>query len=78
MNNTTHRVYWTEDGEAQFKDFDSAGLVDSLKFCESLRKARREGANISFITVSSEIAECTSLQGVDVTGPDYDWKKRRK
>ncbi|HET8688387.1 MAG TPA: hypothetical protein VFM18_17390 [Methanosarcina sp.] len=77
MNKTVHRVYWTEDGEARSKDFDGDGLVDMLKYCESLRKSRIAGANISFVTTASEIPECTSLQGVDVVGPDYDWRKRR-
>lgn len=74
---TVHRVYWTEDGLANSKNFGPDSIDATLKFCESLRKQRKEGADISFITMASEIPECTSLQGIQVAGPEYDWKKRR-
>lgn len=38
---------------------------------------RREGMQFSHITSSTEYAEMVGQAGVDVTGPDYDWKKRR-
>lgn len=78
MNNTTHRVYWTENNQTQAQDFSSDQMTDALKFCEHLRKLRIAGEPISFISMSSEMVDCVSLSGVDVTGDDYDWKKRRK
>ena len=79
---TVHRVYWTEEdshhnGQTCSRDFDSEHMTDSLKFCEKLRRHRKDGKAISHVCLSSEIVECTSLPGVDVTGPDYNWKKRR-
>ena len=45
---------------------------------ESLRKERREGnTSISHITFISENPDDKTKTGVDVVGPDYDWKKRR-
>lgn len=52
-------------------------LSMALAFCESLRKARRQGAPYSAITMVSENPDSVGQAGVDVTGPDYDWKKRR-
>jgi len=77
MNKTVHRVYWTEDGVARSMDFGDGKLDEMLKYCEMLRKQKHAGADIGFITSASEMAECVSLQGVDVTGPDYNWRKRR-
>lgn len=75
---TVHRVYWTEEGKSCSKDFGSNELDESLKHCESLRKLRLAGCDISFITIASENPDCVSLHGVDVVGEDYDWKKRRR
>jgi hypothetical protein len=75
---TTHRVYWTEDGKSQFKDFTGDQLMEALKQCEDLRKRERNGEDVKFIVISSEVDECTSLKGVDVTDSTYDWKKRRR
>ena len=49
----------------------------ALKFSETLRKARREGELIDHIVMSCENPDSVGQQGVDVTGPEYDWKKRR-
>ena len=38
--------------------------------------ARRRG--LRFITMSSEHPDSVGHPGVDVTGPDYNWKKRRR
>lgn len=78
MQESTHRVYWTEDNESQSKDFMSGELDASLKHCENLRKLRASGKNIEFIAISSEIQECVSLDGVDAVDiSKYEWKKRR-
>lgn len=73
-----HRVYWTENDVSQSKDFGEGELDTTLKYCEMLRKLRRDGKNIEFITIASEIPNCVSLDGVDVVNADYNWKKRRK
>lgn len=73
-----HRVYWTENNVSQSKDFGGGELDATLKHCESLRKLRIAGKDISFISISSEIPDCVSLVGVSETGTDYNWKKRRK
>ncbi len=60
------------------KLFLSAELTQALKFCEELRKRRREGERLSFIGMVSEDPNCVGEQGVsDVLPPGYDWKKRR-
>lgn len=78
MSNAVHRVYWTFDDMPQYKDFGAGELDQCLNHCEMLRTRRKEGANFNFITIASEIPECTSLSGVDVVGVGYDWKKRRR
>jgi hypothetical protein len=45
---------------------------------EVLRKRQREGEGVRFITMSSEHPDLVGHPGVDVTGPDYNWKKRRR
>jgi hypothetical protein len=70
-----HVVYWLENGVPRGQEV--ADLKELLTLSESKRKLRREGANITNVTSSSEYVDCVSLQGVDVTGPDYDWRKRR-
>lgn len=72
-----YMVYWTEDGQPKSQGFPGGGLTAMLAFSEDLRKQRKAGANIHHVTSVSEDPNCTSLSGVDVTGPDYDWKKRR-
>lgn len=53
-------------------------MTESLKFMEALRACKYNNHEpIHFITLSSENPDCVGKQGVDVTGPDYDWKKRR-
>lgn len=70
-------IYWTENEKPQQKKFGSAEMSLALKFTESLRKIQREEGTVGFIGMVSENPDCTSKLGVDVTGPDYDWKKRR-
>lgn len=77
MKNVTHRVYWAVEGQAKFEDFSSDQMTDALNWCQILRNKRLEGKDISFISMSSEIEECTSLPGVSAPSADYDWKKRR-
>jgi hypothetical protein len=52
-------------------------LTVMLKFCESLRKARRDGAPISFITSVSENPDVVGESGAADVNEDYSWTKRR-
>ena len=71
-------VYWMEDGKPHAKLFSNEEMTDALKWMEKLRElVRVHDANISFICMSSENPNNLTKMGVDVTGPDYEWKKRR-
>lgn len=70
-------VYWMYKGydmekhesRHQFQD----ELKDALHICEVLRNDR----NCCFVTLVSENPNSVGKPGVDVTGPDYNWTKRR-
>lgn len=47
-------------------------LSDALKLTEVLRRG-----GFRFVTLVSENPNSVGKPGVDVTGPDYDWTKRR-
>lgn len=66
-----------ENNVTNSRMFPKLELSEALTFSESLRKRRRQGAEISHISISSEDSNIVGQMGVDVTGPDYDWKKRR-
>jgi hypothetical protein len=70
-------IFWAENSVPQGKQFESDQMSEALKFSESLRQRKFQGADIGFVTLASENPNCVGKQGVDVTGPDYDWKKRR-
>lgn len=71
----SHVVYWLEDGIPQArKCFD---LSEVLRISEEMRKLRRDGYPVTHICSKSEYADQVGQDGVDVTGPDYDWRKRR-
>ena len=72
---TTHRVYWSESNSPKFEDFGEISLA--LAHSTKLRQRKQEGEAINFVIISSEIDECTSLDGVASPSPDYNWKKRR-
>lgn len=72
-----YMIYWMENSVPNNQLFDSDKMNESLKFSESLRQRKFAGENIAFIVMSSENPDCVGKQGFDVTGPDYDWKKRR-
>jgi hypothetical protein len=77
-----YMVYWTiVDDEAatpHSKTFDTSEMVAAMSFMEALRKRQREGEGVRFITMCSEHPDLVGHPGVDVTGPDYNWKKRRR
>ena len=68
-----HKVYWSEEGFPKSQDFSDGQWTEIMAFMEELRKK----ANVSFVSLSSEVPGDVTKKGVDVTGPDYDWKKRR-
>jgi hypothetical protein len=72
-------VYWQEinSSSAQSCPFNSDNMTGALKLMEALRKIQREEHTVSFIGMVSENPDCCNLMGVDVTGSDYSWKKRR-
>jgi hypothetical protein len=77
-----YMVYWTIVDEAastpQAQLFDTSEMTAALGFMEALRRRQREGEGVRFITMCSEHPDLVGHAGVDVTGPDYNWKKRRR
>jgi hypothetical protein len=66
-----------EESIARSRLFDTESLSEVLLHAEGLRKRKYAGEDIAFISISSELPYVVGKQGVDVVGPDYDWKKRR-
>ena len=77
-----YMVYWTieEDGHhaPHAQPFGTTAMVEAMRFMEDLRRRQREGERIRFVTMCSEHPDVVGHPGVDVTGPEYDWKKRRR
>lgn len=77
-----YMVYWTivENGAdtPHSQAFDTSEMIPAMTFMEGLRQRQRAGEGVCFITMSSEHPDSVGHPGVDVTGPDYDWKKRRR
>jgi hypothetical protein len=77
-----YMVYWTiEEGESHTphaQPFATTAMVDAMRFMEDLRRRQREGEGVRFVTMCSEHPDLVGHPGVDVTGPDYNWKKRRR
>ena len=75
-------VYWTIAGDdaaaPQARAFDTAHMTDAMRFMEQLRARQRSGEGVRFVTMCSEHPDLVGHPGVDVVGPDYDWKKRRR
>lgn len=72
-----YMIYWTEESIPKSELFDTDKMTEALKFSEALRQRKYSGENVGFIVMSVEHPDCVGKQGFDVTGPDYDWKKRR-
>lgn len=75
-------VYWTAVEDDRYTPhcqlFESSRMVDALAFMEGLRKRRRDGENLQFVSMSSENPDHVGQMGVDTVGADYNWKKRRR
>lgn len=63
-------VFWVEDGQPQNQMETELGFA--LGLCEQKRKNGHR-----FVTMVSENPDSVGKPGVDVTGSDYDWVKRR-
>ena len=76
-----YMVYWTMVEETETtphaQAFGTEEMVKAMGFMEELRKRQRAGEGVRFVTMSSEHPDVVGHPGVDVTGPDYNWKKRR-
>jgi hypothetical protein len=76
-----YMVYWTivdEGGsEPHAQAFATDAMVEAMRFMEDLRRRQREGEGVRFVTMCSEHPDAVGHPGVDVTGADYNWKKRR-
>ncbi|WP_020651780.1 hypothetical protein [Massilia niastensis] len=78
-----YMVYWTTVGDDDVshphsEQFDTSEMVLAMQFMEELRKRQRGGERLCFVTMCSEHPDVVGHPGVDVTGPDYNWKKRRR
>jgi hypothetical protein len=77
-----YMVYWTIADDAgstpHAQAFATDAMVDAMRFMEDLRRRQRAGEGVRFVTMCSEHPDAVGHPGVDVTGPDYDWKKRRR
>lgn len=72
-----YMVYWNQGSTAHSRLFHTEQFLEHLSFSESLRKRKLQGEDIGFITTAVEHPDCVGQMGVDVTGPDYNWRKRR-
>lgn len=78
-----YNVYWMRGRHTYSSLFATDKMSEAMQLMEILRTAERNGdedANgdrVSFITMCSQHPDSVGHPGVDVTGPDYDWKKRR-
>ena len=77
-----YMVYWTmvEAGgsTAHQQLFETSEMLEAMRFMEELRKRQRGGEPVRFVTMCSEHPDVVGHPGVDVTGADYNWKKRRR
>ena len=77
-----YMVYWTVVEETETRPearaFGTEAMVEAMGFMEELRRRQRGGEGVRFITMCSEHPDLVGHPGVDVTGPDYNWKKRRR
>jgi hypothetical protein len=82
LETTMYMVYWTivggETSEPHERLFDTGEMVQAMQFMEELRKRQRAGEGVRFVTMCSEHPDVVGHPGVDVVGPGYDWKKRRR
>jgi hypothetical protein len=76
-----YMVYWTIVEGEHYRPhctlFETSEMVQAMQFMEQLRTRQRGGEAVRFVTMASEHPDVVGHPGVDVVGPDYNWKKRR-
>lgn len=65
-------VYWVEEDQPQAQMFGSDEMSHAVTYTEEKRKG-----GFKFVSMAYENPDMVGKQGVDVTGPDYNWTKRR-
>lgn len=70
-------VFWLEAGHPCAQGFATGALGEALAFAEALRRRRRDGEPVSFVTIASEDPAQVGETGVADPPADYDWVKRR-
>lgn len=65
-------VFWLDEDKPRSAKFGDAEMTKALEFVKILRDDK-----MSHVCISSELQDSVGKPGVDVTGADYDWKKRR-
>jgi hypothetical protein len=77
-----YMVYWTTiEGDTftpHMSLFETTDMAGAMHCMEALRTRQRAGEALRFITMASEHPDLVGHPGVDVTGPGYNWKKRRR
>jgi len=73
-----YTVFWTESGAPRAEAFGSDALREALACAESLRRRRRSGEAIAFVTLASEDPHSVGQSGVADPEPGYAWVKRRR
>lgn len=75
-------VYWTVvEGKTcipHATGFAATDMLGAMALMEQLRGRQRAGESVRFVTMSSENPDSVGHPGVDVTGPEYNWTKRRR
>lgn len=75
-------VYWTvvdgDRGVPHATPFPATDMLAAMALMEDLRKRQRAGEGVRFVTMSSENPDSVGHPGVDVTGSEYTWTKRRR
>jgi hypothetical protein len=72
-----YTVFWIEAGSPRAQAFGGEALADALAFAEQLRRRRRDGEPIAFVTLASEDPNSVGQSGVSDPDPGYAWVKRR-
>jgi hypothetical protein len=75
-------VYWSviegDSGIPHATSFPATDMLGAMALMEQLRVRQRAGEGVRFVTMASENPDSIGHPGVDVTGPGYNWTKRRK
>lgn len=72
-----YKVYWTDRGCLDAKEFSTDEMAAALHLTQGLHQRQHNGEDIRFVAMVSENPNSVGRRGYDITGLDYDWKKRR-